>query len=75
MLLKYSFDSRVKSIHLNSPLKPLGSNVTLEKSMLWSSTRTEHLVVRCLYINDWLQVEGVNSIIYRLTEEMEIAYS
>ena len=31
--------------------------------------------MRCLYINDWLQVEGVNSIIYRLTEEMEIAYS
>ena len=82
MWTKHFFESQVRSINKNSPLKSLGSNVTIKQDNTsaiqlerngWksSSKRTKHIVVRYFYITDRLQ-EGdvsVSSVIYKPTEK------
>ena len=79
------FESQVRSIDINSPLKPLGSDVTIEQDNTstiqlerngWksSSKRTKLIAVRYFYITDRLKAGDVSRVIYKPTEEMESDY-
>ena len=70
---------------MNSPLKPLGSDVTIEQDNTsaiqlernkWksSSKRTKHINVRYSYITDRLKAEDVSRVIYKPTGDMESDY-
>ena len=61
--MKHLFESQVQSVGMNSPLKPLGLDVTIEQNNMiviqleknrWktSSKRTKHINVRYFYITD-----------------------
>ena len=67
MLMKHFFESQVRSINVNSSLKPLGSEVTIEQDNTsaiqlerngWksSSKRTNHINVQYFYITDRLKL-------------------
>ena len=83
--LRHFFESQVRSVNINSPLKPLGSDVTIEQDNTstiqlarndWksSSKRTKHINVRYFYINDRLKAGDVSRIVYKLTGDMESDY-
>ena len=85
MWMKHSFESQVRSINVNSPLKPLGSDVTIEQYNTsaiqlerngWksSSKRTKHINVQYFYITDRLKAGDVSRVIYKLTGDMESDY-
>ena len=85
MWMKYFFESQVRSINLNSPLKPLGSDVTIEQDNTsaiqlerngWksSSKRTKHINVQYFYITDRLKAGDVSRVIYKPTGDMESNY-
>ena len=85
MRIKYFFESQVRSINVNSPLKPLGSNVIIEQDNTSaiqlernrrksSSKRTKHIDVRYFYITDRLKAGDVSRVIYKLTGNMESDY-
>ena len=83
--MKHFFESQVRYINLNSLLKPLGSDVTIEQDNTsaiqlernrWktSSKRTKHIAVRYFNITDRLQAGDGSRVIYNLTEEMVCNY-
>ena len=85
MWMKYFFESQVWSANINCPLKPLGSDVTIEQDNTsgiqleinkWksSSKRTKHINVRYFYITDRLKAGDISRIIYKPTEDMESEY-
>ena len=85
MWMKHFFESQVRSIDVNSPLKPLGSDVTIEQDNTsaiqlerngWksSSKRTKHINVRYFYITDRLKAGDVSRVIYKPTGDMESDY-
>ena len=85
MWMKHFFESQVRSINVNSPLKPLGSDVTIEQDNTsaiqlerngWksSSKRTKHINVRYFYITDRLKAGDVSRVIYKPTGDMESDY-
>ena len=85
MWMKHFFESQVRSINMNSPLKPLGSDVTIEQDNTsaiqlerngWksSSKRTKHINVRYFYITDRLKAGDVSRVIYKPTGDMESDY-
>ena len=70
---------------MNSPLKPLGSDVTIEQDntsaiqlerngLKSSSKRTKHINVRYFYITDRLKAGDVSRVIYKPTGDMESDY-
>lgn len=84
MWMKHFFESQVRSINVNSPLKPLGSNVTIEQDNMSaiqlernglksSSKRTKHINVRYFYITDRLKAGDVSRA-YKPTGDMESDY-
>ena len=71
--MKHFFESQVRSINMDSPLKPFESNVTIEQDNTsaiqlerngWksSSKRTKHINVRYFYITDRLKAGDVSRI-------------
>ena len=83
--MKYFSESQVQSVYMNSPSKPLGSDVTIEQDNTsaiqqerngWksSSKRTKHINVRYFYITDRLKAGDISRIIYKPTEDMESEY-
>ena len=79
MWMKHFFESQVRPINVNSPLKPLGSDVTIEQDNTsaiqlerngWksSSKRTKHINVRYFYITDRLKAGDVSRVTYKPTE-------
>ena len=85
MWMKHFFESQVRSVDMNSPLKPLGSDVTIEQDntsaiqqerngWISSSKRTKHINVRYFYITDRLQAGDISRIIYKPTGDMESDY-
>ena len=85
MWMKHFFESQVRYIDFNSPLKPLGSNVTIEQDntsaiqlernkLKSSSKRTKHINVRYFYITDRLKDGDVSRVIYKPTRDMESDY-
>ena len=83
--MKPFFESQVRYINVNSPLKPLGSNVTIKRDNTssfkiernkWksSSKRTKHINVRYIYITDRLKAGDVSRVIYKPTRDMESDY-
>ena len=85
MWMKHFFESQVRSVDVNSPLKPLGSDVTIEQDNTsviqlekngWksSSKRTKHINVRYFYITDRLKAGDISRIIYKPTGDMESDY-
>ena len=85
MWMKYFFESQVQSVDMNFPLKPLGSDVTIEqdnKSAIqlernrWksSSKRTKYINARYFYITDRLKAGDISRIIYKPTGDMESDY-
>ena len=82
MWMKYFFESQVRSIDMYSPLKPLGSDVTIKQDNTsaiklerngWkpSSKRTKHINIRYFYISDQLKAGNINRVIYKPTGDME----
>ena len=80
------FASQVKSINVNSLLKPLESNITIEQDNTstiqlernrWksSSKRPKHFAVRHFYITDRLKAGDPTRVIYKPAEEIESNYS
>ena len=74
MWMKHFFESQVRFINVSSPLKPLGSNVTIEQDNTsaiklerngWksSSKRTKHINVRYLYITNRLKAGDISRVI------------
>ena len=70
---------------MNSPLKPLGSDVTIEQDTTsaiqlerngWksSSKRTKHINVQYFYITDRLKAGNIGIIIYKPTGDIESDY-
>ena len=85
MWMKHSFESQVQSVNINSPLKPLESDVTIQQDNTsaielerngWksSSKRTKHINVRYFYITDQLNAGDISRIIYKPTGDMESDY-
>ena len=85
MWMKHFFESQVRSINVNSTLKPLGSDLTIEQDNTsaiqlerngWksSSKRTNHINVRCFNITNRLKAGDVSRVIYNLTGNMESDY-
>ena len=85
MWMKHFFESQVRSINVNSPLKPLGSNVTITQENTnaiqlerngWksSSKRTKHSNVRYFCITDRLKARDVSRVIYKPIRDMESNY-
>ena len=69
-------------MNINSPLKSLGSDVTIEQDNTsaiqlerngWksSSKRTKHINVRHFYITNQLKAGDISRIIYKPTRDME----
>ena len=72
-------------MNLNSPLKPLGSDVIIEQYNTntiqlarngWksSSKRTKHINVRYFYITNRLKARDISRIVYKLTGDIESDY-
>ena len=72
-------------MNINSPLKPLGSDVTIERDNAstiplersgWKSSgkRTKHINVRYFYITDRLKSGDISRIIYKPAGDMESDY-
>ena len=85
MRMKYFFESQVRYMNINSPLKPLGSNVTIEQENTSaiqlerngyksSSKRTKHINVRYFYITDRLKAGDVSRVIYKPIGDVESDY-
>ena len=85
MWMNHFFESQVRSINVNSPLKPLGSDVTIEQDNTstiqlerngWksSSKRTNHINIRYFYITDRLKDGDASRVIYKPTKDMESDY-
>ena len=85
MWMKHFFESQVRLVNMNSPLKPLGSDVTIEQDNTsaiqlerngWksSSKRTKHINVRYFYITNQLKVGDISRIIYKPTGDIESDY-
>ena len=83
--MEHFFESQVRSVNINSPLKPLGSDVTIEQDDTstiqltrngWKSKskRTKHINVRYFYITDRLKAGDVSRVIYKPTGDMESDY-
>ena len=83
--MNHFFEPQVRSIKVNSPLKPLGSDVTIEQDNTsaiqlerngWksSSKRTKHINVQYFYITDRLKAGDVSRVIYKPTGDMESDY-
>ena len=82
MRMRHFFESQVISISMNSPLKPLGSDITIEQDNTsaiqlerneWKSSikRTKHSNVGYFYITDRLKAGYISRVIYKLTGEVE----
>ena len=80
--MKHFFESQVRSIDTYSPLKPLGSAVTIEQDNTsviqlerneWksSSKRTKHINVQYMYITDRLKVRDISRIIDKQTGDIK----
>ena len=80
MWTKHFFESQVRSINMNSQLKPLGSDVTIEQDNTsaiqlerngWkpNSKRSKHINVRYFYITDRLKAGDVSRL---STSQLEI---
>ena len=74
MWMKHFLESQVRSVNPKSPLKPLGSDVTIEQDNTstiqlarngWksSSKRTKHINVRYFYITDRLKAGDISRIV------------
>ena len=85
MWMKHFFESQVRSVNSKSPLKPFGSDVTIEQDNTstiqlarngWksSSKRTKHINVRYFYITDRLKAGDISRIVYKPTGDMESDY-
>ena len=85
MGMKHFFESQVRSIDVNSQLKPLGSDITIKQDNTSaiqlerngrksSSKRTKHINVRYFYITDRLKAGDFSRIIYKPTGDMESDY-
>ena len=85
MWMKHFFESQVRYVDINYPLKPLGSDVTIEQDNIsviqlerngWksSSKRTKHINVQYFYITDRLKVRDISKIICKPTGDMESDY-
>ena len=85
MWMKHFFESQVKSINLNSPLKPLESDKTIKQDNMsviklernrWksSSKRNKHINVRYFYITGRLKAGDISRGIYKPTGDMEGDY-
>ena len=85
MWMKHFFESQVWSVDKNSPLKPLGSDVTIEQDNTsvtqlerngWksSSKRTKHITLQYFYIIDRLKPRDISRIIYKPSGDMESDY-
>ena len=85
MWIKHFFESQERSVNVNSPLKPLGSDVTIKQENTstiqlekngWksSSKRTKYISVRYLYITGRLKAGDVSRVIYKPTGDMESNY-
>ena len=85
MWIKDFFESQVRFINVNSPLKPLGSDVTIKQDNTsaiqlernrWKSSnkRTKHINVRYFCITDRLKAGDVRRVIYKPTLDMESDY-
>ena len=85
MWMKHFFESQARSINVNSPLKPLGSDLTIKQDNTsaiqlerngWksSSKRTKHINVRYSYITDRLKTGDISRDIYKPTGDMESDY-
>ena len=85
MWIKHFFESQVRSINVNYPLKPLGSDVTTEQDNTsaiqlerngWksSSKRTKHINLQYFYIADRIKAGAVSRVIYKPTGDMESDY-
>ena len=83
--MNHFFGSQVQLVNMNSPLKPLGLDVTIEQDNTsaiqlerngWksSSKRTKHINVRYFYITDRLKAGDISRIIYKPTGDMESDY-
>ena len=83
--MKHFFEPQVRSINVNSPLKPLGSDVSIKQDNTsaiqlerngWksSSKRNKHINVRYIYITDRLKAGDVSRVIYKPTGDMESDY-
>ena len=85
MWMKHFFESQVWSVDINSPLKPLGSDVTIEQDNTiaiqlkrngWKSNskRTKHINVRYFYITNRLKAGDISRVVYKPTRDMERHY-
>ena len=85
MWTKHFFESQLRSVDKNSPLKPLGSDITIEQDntsaiqlerngLKSSSKRTKHINVRYFYITDRLKAGDIRRVIYKPTRNMESDY-
>ena len=80
--MKHFFESQVRFIHVNYPLKPLGSDVSIKQDNTstiqlerngWksSSKKTKHINVRYFYITDRLKAGDVSRVICKPTGDTE----
>ena len=85
MWMKHLFVSQVRSISVNSLLKPLGSDITIEQDNTskiqlerngWksSSKRTKHINVRYFYITDRLKAGDISRVLYKPTSDIKSDY-
>ena len=76
MWMRHFFESQVRSINVNTKLKPLEFDVTIEQDNTsaiqlerngWksSSKRTKHINVPYFYITDRLKAGDVSRVIYK----------
>ena len=83
--MRHFFESQVQSVNMNSPLKPLGSDVTIKKDNTsaiqlerngWksSSKRTKHINVKYFYITDRLKARDISRTIYKPTGDIKNDY-
>ena len=82
MWMKHFFESQVQSVNMNSLLKPLGSDITIEQdntSVIQlernerksSSKRIKYINVTYFYITDRLKAGDISRIIYKPTGDIE----
>ena len=85
MWMEHFFESQVQSVNTNSPLKPLGLDVTIEQDKIsaiqlerngWrlNSKRTKHMNVQYFYINNRLKAGDISRVIYKPTGDMKSNY-
>ena len=81
LLMKSVFESQVRSIDMNSLLKPLGSDITIKQYNTntiqlerngWKSRskKTKHINIQYFYITDRLKAGDVSKVMYKPTGDM-----